>query len=118
MRYRTLRRLLWAGIALCVLALALGLTERLLGRQPGVTAENAARVRRGMTLPEVEALMGMPGKREEIPVISYAFFGREGVASIIFDERGRAFGAPCVYFRSTAPPRPGPLGRLREWLGW
>ena len=50
------RALLWlAGVTL--VALALLLTDRLLW-QPGLTEDNVRRLRPGMTLAEVEALLG------------------------------------------------------------
>ena len=52
------RELLWlAGVAL--VALALLLTDRLLW-QPGLTEANVRRLRPGMPLAEVEALLGGP----------------------------------------------------------
>jgi hypothetical protein len=52
------RALLWlAGLAL--VAGALLLTDRLLWR-PGLTEDNVRRIRVGMTLAEVEALLGGP----------------------------------------------------------
>ena len=52
------RAYLWlAGLALVVLALLL--TDRLLW-QPGLTQDNVRRIRPGMTLAEVEALLGGP----------------------------------------------------------
>jgi hypothetical protein len=52
------RALLWlAGLAL--VALALLLTDRLLW-EPGLTEDKERRIRPGMTLAEVEALLGGP----------------------------------------------------------
>ena len=52
------RALLWlVGLALVVGALLL--TDRLLW-QPGLTEDNVRRIRPGMTLAEVEALLGGP----------------------------------------------------------
>jgi hypothetical protein len=51
----------WVGIALCVVALAFGLTVRQLELPPGasgITEENAKRIRPGMGLDEVEVLLG------------------------------------------------------------
>jgi hypothetical protein len=112
MRYRTLRRLLWAGIALCVVALALGLTEYLLGRQPGVTEANLARVR-GLTLAEVEALLGVPASAPDHGFRNFISPKRE--ASVFFDEQGLAVFAVS---RPAGTPRPALMARLRAWLGW
>jgi hypothetical protein len=61
------RRACWwlAGLALVVGALFL--TDRLLW-QPGLTEDNVRRLRPGMTLAEVEALLGGPAtEAEEMP---------------------------------------------------
>jgi hypothetical protein len=57
---RKVRRLAWVGVALCVVLLALGVTERLLEPSPGVTDANLRRIRNGMTLNEVEGILGGP----------------------------------------------------------
>jgi hypothetical protein len=115
MRYRTLRRGLWVGIALCVAALGLGITEYILGLQPGVTTRNLARVR-GLTLPEVEALMGVQSTPGSLPPPwnSRSFVGDDRGATVFFDEQGRA-----TFFvsRPIGTPRPGPWARFLAWLG-
>ena len=48
------------GVGVALVALALAFTDRALSLQPGVTEANAKRIRLGMTLQEVEALLGSP----------------------------------------------------------
>ena len=61
MRTRRKLALLWlSGVAL--VALALLLTDRLLW-SPGLTEDNVRRIRPGMTLAEVEALLGGPASQ-------------------------------------------------------
>jgi hypothetical protein len=57
MKRRSVRRLARVGVALCVVALAFGVTGRLVWR-PGVTESNVGRIREGMTLREVEVILG------------------------------------------------------------
>ena len=53
------RRVYLLGVGLALVALAFVLTDRLLW-QPGLTEVNVKRLRPGMTLAEVEALLGGP----------------------------------------------------------
>ncbi len=55
-------RVYCTGLALLLVAGAFLLTDVLLW-QPGVTATNVQRIRRGMTVAEVEALLGAPARR-------------------------------------------------------
>jgi hypothetical protein len=49
------------GVGLALVALALVLTDQYLSGLPGVTGANVRRLREGMTLAEVEAILGGPG---------------------------------------------------------
>src|SRR5262249_43061242 len=116
------RAILWlAGLAL--VACALLLTDRLLWR-PGLTEDNVRRLRPGMTLAEVEALLGGPATWEmdmcrEAPGEKLGFRWlrksvNEGVRlEVQFFEDGRVRAAAGWGRR-----QPGPLARLRAWLGW
>src|SRR5262245_20858533 len=88
------RAYLWlAGLAL--VALALLLTDRLLW-QPGLTEDNVRRLRPGMTLEQVEALLGGPGAQAfacEIgdgrSLAGNVWSGREGRVDVAFRGAGR-----------------------------
>jgi hypothetical protein len=117
------RALLWlAGLAL--VALALLLTDRLLWR-PGLTEDNVRRIRPGMALAEVEALLGGPATAT---IDWQAEGGPLAQMGIRWQRHWRAEGAVVdVQFFADGTvmvaggrerPHPGPLARLRAWLGW
>jgi hypothetical protein len=116
------RALLWlAGLALVVGALLL--TDRLLWT-PGLTEDNVRRIRPGMTLVEVEALLGGPASWE------MDMWEGQGGAELGYRwlRHWRAEGATVdVQFRADGTvmaagggkrARSGPLARLRSWLDW
>src|SRR5262249_36771238 len=116
------RALLWlAGLALVIGALLL--TDRLLWA-PGLTEDNVRRIRPGMPLAEVEALLGGPAvweldarDEEGDQPRGYRWLrkrvGEGARLEAQFFEDGHVMGAGG-YGR----PQPGPLSRLRAWLGW
>jgi hypothetical protein len=112
------RPLLWlAGLALVVGALLL--TDRLLWA-PGLTENNVRRIRPGMNLAEVEALLGGPAADsfempEDYPAFRWQREWREGgeVVVVQFAADGKVLAAA-----GRGRARPGPLARLRAWLGW
>jgi hypothetical protein len=110
---KRVRRVVWIGVALCLVALAFGLTVRLLGPElAGVTEANARRIRPGMSLTEAERILGSAG----YPLLrgeAYIWDGREGQVLVVIDERGRVGEAVFVPFRDLRP-----LDRFRAWLGW
>ncbi len=135
------RRMYVLGVALTLVALALAVTDWALSLQPGVTERNVNRVREGMSVSEVEALMGKP----HVPGVSmlvkgsgrvrwytslYCWVGSDGIACLLLRPDGRAWravwfhrdspegGAPFVTLTAGKPASPGPLVRLRAWLGW
>jgi hypothetical protein len=87
---------------------------------PGLTEDNVRRIRPGMTLLEVEALLGGPAADTfEMPADYPAYR---------WQRESRGEGA-AVEVRCSADGRvmagggrgrrqPGPLARLRAWLGW
>ena len=54
------RRVYLLGVGLALVALALAFTDWALSLRPGVTEVNVRRVKPGMTLAEVEAVLGPP----------------------------------------------------------
>ena len=104
---------------MALVALALLLTDRLLWR-PGLTEDNVRRLRPGMTLAEVEALLGGPAADTfEMPADYPAYrwkreWRAEGAAmDVQFFADGRVMSAA-----GRGRPRPGILARVRSWLVW
>ena len=135
------RRVYLLGLGLALVALALAFTDWTLSLRPVVTEANVRRVLPGMTPERVEALLGGPGKfvggggsvfershpgeplgRGGMFEMSrwerYQWAGPDGVASVRFalDSSLKPRSVSEVTFRRTAGP--GPLARLRAWLGW
>jgi hypothetical protein len=102
-----------------LVALALLLTNRLLW-QPGLTEDNVRRIRPGMTLAEVEAPLGGPTAdsfemHADYPAFRWQREWWEGGDSVVVQlfADGRVMAA-----KGRGRPQPGPLDRLRAWLGW
>jgi hypothetical protein len=112
------RVFLWLlGVALVVGALLL--TDALLW-QPGLTEDNVRRIRPGLTLAEVEALLGGPAADTfempaDYPAYRWQREWREGgeTVEVQFFADGRVKAA-----QGRGRPQPGPLARLRAWVGW
>jgi hypothetical protein len=118
----------FAGLALLAVAGAFLLTDRLLTPPPGVTEANVKRIREGMRLAEVEAILGprtktwqaqgewaISGTLDDGVVVCFEAgrVSRVGISSV----RGPScWHAPSAYRFPRATPRP--LDRLRAWLGW
>src|SRR5262249_19202548 len=104
------RALLWlAGVALVVGALSL--TDRLIW-QPGLTEDNARRIKAGMTLAEVEALLGGPAADTfempaDYPAFRWQREWREGGASVVVQFTASAW--------RTVPQRPRTHERAARW---
>jgi hypothetical protein len=119
------RRVYLLGIGLALVALALAFTDWALSLRPGVTEANVKGIKPGITMREVEVILGGAGqKRVTITeggrdVSAFQWTGPGTVAYVLFDEPGpgrRTQGVRTATFHSVAEP--GPLARLRAWLGW
>jgi hypothetical protein len=128
------RRVYLLGVGLALVALALAVTDWALSLQPGVTEANLKRIRPGMTLAEVETLLGSRPVGEEdlyevvrrdihhccLPAGWYArhawrrhWRGPAGVAVIDFGLDGTLTEVTFAPASSASC-----LDRLRAWLGW
>ena len=94
--------LLGLGLALVALvALALAVTDWALSMRPGVTEANFKRIQPGMTMQQVETLLGGPGERG-------TGGGMNGGLSVL-PLGGRRGGRRCL-----VPPRQGRKPRFRD----
>jgi hypothetical protein len=112
------------GFGIVLIALGFTITDRMLG--PSLTEANARRILRGMTLQQVEAILGgPPTHREVIPLKRYSpdgdvvvyrlwWVGEAGAVVVITSYGGQVREAGWV--PATSPS--GPFARLRAWLGW
>jgi hypothetical protein len=120
------RRLAWVGLALTVVALGLGVTERMVDSQeaPGVTESNLRRVREGMSLVEVEGIFGRAADYYTGPLLErYADRGAEiaawweegdGCVRVWLDDKRRVLDTDSRGLRG----EDGALACLRSLLGW
>jgi hypothetical protein len=106
------RRVYLLGVGLALVALAFVVTDALLW-EPGPTEANFNRIRVGMTLAEVERLLGPPSDSMNCPPL-VVWRSAAGCASASF------FGGRVTQagWEPSAAPRPSPLAHLRAWLGW
>src|SRR5262245_15748198 len=112
------------GVGILLVSVAFLLTDAMVPRpSAGVSEAAVRRVKAGMTLKEVEAILGGPGRPLPImegsnrPITAYRWDGANGVAVVIFD---LTTDPPEEVARSAIfeqVPEPGPLPRLRAWLG-
>jgi hypothetical protein len=111
------------GVGLALVALALAVTDWMLTPPPGVTEANVKRIRPGMTLAEVESILGGPGDRLLLTNREKAFTARgllyfwagdAGSAWVVVTEDGRVHEAEWV---PDCDAQPGSFARLRAWLG-
>jgi hypothetical protein len=108
------------GIGLVVVAVAFVVTDELLSAQPGVTERNVRRIRPGMTLEEVEALLGRQGfevwDSEPPDTITRCWKNEEFSVIFDFDAAGRM--QRVFSFYRWEQSKDSSLWRLRPWLGW
>ena len=116
------RRMFLLGLGLALMALALAVTDWALSLQPGVTEANVKRIKPGMTLREVEAILGGPGKGWAGGPRGHSYYqwsGPHGTARVNFRPGyGSLPAVTSAWFTRDDRPQPGPLARLRAWLGW
>jgi hypothetical protein len=124
------RRTFLLGLGIAVVALAFAVTDGVIGPTPGLTEANARRIKPGMTLREVEAILGArglcmgDGTRSFYYPLPYLWAGPDARVIVEFSLGGPAEEAwreqrvvrNGVSFQRTASPNP--LARLRSWLGW
>jgi hypothetical protein len=130
------RKLKWLAIVLAISLLGFG-TALLLWPRDRITADSWKQIRLGMTVKEVENMLGEPGSRhvdiwrdlakepgnwfaEPNPFIfdgtrNLTWIGRNGFIDIRYDERRQVIGK---YFGEFPSTRPSFIDRLRDWLGW
>ena len=110
------------GVAIALIATAFLITDAAMWR-PGPTEANVRRIRAGMTLKQVRAILGRPGKGQFFgsgPQALLWWEGPAGVAFVSIRTRGRAEPAegagviPAAFFPSNEP---GIFDRARSWLG-
>ena len=101
------------GVGLALVALALAFTDWALSLRYGVTEENFQRIREGMTLQEVESILGRAG--DQLPGWAYVWEGANWRILVGVGAEGRVTGKALLP-QDEAPPNL--LARLRAWLGW
>jgi hypothetical protein len=128
------RRVYLLGVGLVLVALGLVLTDALLW-QPEASKANLRRIRPGMTLREVEAILGGPADRtydiKRFPPHMREMYyrpgekwtrgwaGTHGEAIVNFDEGDRVTSTCWDEVEDTDPDNPpSPLAKLRAWLDW
>ena len=115
------------GVGLALVALGLALTDWALSLRPGVTEANVKRIRPGMLVTDVIALLGEPPlkgsallaaewKGRDDMNVALVWHGADGEVFVLVDHERRVVKVAAWYPSGNA--RPGVLARLRAWLGW
>jgi hypothetical protein len=109
------RQVYLLGVGVALVAGAFLLTDAML-RRPGVTEANVRRIRPGMRVADVEAILG--GKARVGPAF-HLWVSEDGEAVAKVGADGRVEWAAFLHGPlRPSPPEPGSLARLRAWLGW
>jgi hypothetical protein len=116
---KTRRSILLAAAASLLVASPIAAVWWALTPEPGVTLENFRRLHDGMTLEEIETIMGKPSDRCEIPMngsSTHIWVGDEGTVSITQGFVTGTFQKQGETVRQLASaPR---SFRIRHWLGF
>ncbi len=118
------QRVFVSGVAIILVALAFCLTNGILGPTPGPTEANARRIKVGMQMEAVAAILGGPGELGSAICSgshlrsTYYWDGPDGVVRVYFGQiifaKGPA-GVEDVFFTRFA--RPNLLDRIVSWFG-
>jgi hypothetical protein len=129
------RRRLFIALGLLACVLLTGVAWLLWPRGSGITRANAARIAKGMTLDEVEALLGGPARDESTGPLNPDHklgFGPGGVVRewrsdeviihVTMDRNGHVSTNMVIPVHRVPDPiqrfgRQSPLARLQRWLG-
>jgi hypothetical protein len=116
------KRVFLFGVGIALLGLGLAFTDRVLSLRPGVTEANYKRLRVGMTMAEVAAILGQPEPRQ--PQVNsngvriegglHVWRGQDGAYVLTFGRKR----VGCIAWQGPTRSSPGLLARLRSWLGW
>jgi hypothetical protein len=123
MTKRLVWRAAWVGIAACVVALAFGLTCRLLRPAPGIMETKSHSVRGGMTLKDTLDLLGAPNRLRIFcsasPIVGH-WSGPDGTIKVTFLCRnGPALFAQAESVCFERKDEPKSFWRtVRTSLGW
>jgi hypothetical protein len=86
-----------AGVGLVLVALAFAVTDRALSLLPGVTEAHVKRIRPGMTLAQVEEILGglagLTARPADGLQVRRLWSGRTGYAWVHFDAQGAVISA-------------------------
>ncbi len=103
------------GVGLLLVAVAFVVTCEVLGPKPGVTEANVRRIKPGMTVAEVDVLLGVPGMHLGDWVGRMTvWYGGDGQAVAWLDDDDKV---SRVEFRPAQGAEPGPIHRLRKAFG-
>jgi hypothetical protein len=120
------------GLGLALIGLALAVTDQVMGPAPGVTEANVRRIKPGMKMAEVEAILGGPGQWHSAKGSAvyhwgtYEWKGSAGTSLITFRsecvwehglrfvDTGRERVVEVTFQQTAGQPL---LARLRAWLG-
>jgi hypothetical protein len=121
------KRVFLLGVGIALLGVGLAFTDWVLSLRPGVTEANVKRIKPGMRLDEVRAILGSEGRSIATAQINprdvrelWVWEDKGGLVMVGFEGEPRwnrdAQVIEVIWRPSSSPPL-GPLDRLRAWLG-